>query len=75
MKVKKTPNVQAEGTDIIFLLFLIFLGQIPIGELDNINSNGIILDFCQKIADFQLTDLFQHFKSRSHFSESLNDDY
>ena len=56
-KVKKTSAVQAESTDIIFLLFLIFSGRIPIGELDNINSNGIILDFCQKIAGFQLTDL------------------
>ena len=43
LKVKKTPNVQAEVTDIIFLLFLIFSGRIPIGELDNSNGTGFQL--------------------------------
>ena len=55
LKVKKKtpPTVQAaEGADIIFLLFLNFSGRILIGELDN--SNGTLLDFCRKIAGFQL---------------------
>ena len=53
LKLKKTPTVQAEGADIIFLLFFNFSGRIPIGELDN--SNGTLLDLGRKIAGFQLT--------------------